>query len=332
LPDVATYGDYDKMLAGERPDVVAVCTPDSLHAAQTIAAAKAGVRGVYCEKPMAVNMADARTMVDACRHAGTVLAVNHQRRVAPDLVEARRLIQEDSIGEVKTLRVSIPGDMLCNGTHAVDSVLHCFEEYPVLWVLGQVHRCKPGDIPPVQVGDYPNEKPFSGFYGGHAIETGAMVVIQMKGGPRVEIYCGDMRLQARGYMDMDFQGTRGRLWRAGDALNPNLFISDASGGPFEEGVEDWTYKPVSAVDGKGRWRPVDVSSSGRSAIATGYRLLAKSILEGVPSPLDGTNALRGFEILMAAYESARLNRRLSLPIDQDIFPLDLMIEQGRFDS
>jgi predicted dehydrogenase len=184
----------------------------------------------------------------------------------------------------------------------------------------------------VQVGDYPNDRPFSGFYGGHTIETGAMAVIQMKGGPRVEICCGDMRIQARGYMDMEFHGTRGRLWRVGDALNPNLYISDASGGPFEEGVDDWAYKPVPAVAGKGRWRPVDVSFSVCDAMETGYRLLAKAIREGSPSPLDGANALRGFEVIMAAYESARLNRRLILPVEQERFPLDLMIEQGRFES
>src|SRR5438093_582244 len=47
-----TYTDYQKMLASEKPDMVAICTPGPLHAQMTIAAAEAGATMIYCEKAM----------------------------------------------------------------------------------------------------------------------------------------------------------------------------------------------------------------------------------------------------------------------------------------
>lgn len=65
-----TYTDYQKMLATEKPEMVAICTPGPLHAAMTIAAAEAGATMIYCEKAMACSMqeADAVRAAIATRH------------------------------------------------------------------------------------------------------------------------------------------------------------------------------------------------------------------------------------------------------------------------
>lgn len=330
LPDIKTYSDYGKMLADERPEVVAICTPNSMHAPQTIAAAEAGARGVYCEKPMAVDMGQARAMVEACRKAGSLLVVNHQRRIGPDLVEARRLIQAGAIGEMKLIRLDNAGDILSDGTHAIDSMLHLVGDSPAEWVLGQIHRWKSGYTPLVPAGR--QAKPFDGFRYGHPVEAGGMAVIQIKDGPRVELFCGDMHADFRAYQDYEIHGTLGSLWRTGDRHKPNLFISDSAGGAWQTGMDEWVYKPVPAPGGKGRWRPVEMPQDQFSGIPGGYKLLAKSIREGCPHPMSGDNSIRGFEIVMAVYESARLNRKLYLPLQQDRFPLELMIEQGRFEK
>ena len=319
------------MLSDEKPEVVAICTPNTTHASQTIAAAKAGVRGVYCEKPMATCMRDAREMVEACRQAGVVLVVNHIRRVLPDLVEARSLIESGAIGEVKLIRADNAGDILSDGSHSIDSVLHFVGDRPAEWVLGQIHRWKPGLVPPIpQSGQ---GRPFGGFRYGHAVEAGGTAIIQIKDGPRVELACGDMHVAGRAYQDYEIHGTLGTIWRTGDTAKPNLFISDAAGGSWQAGMEGgWNYKPVQTAGGKGMWRPVATPDQHALVFAEGYQLFAKSIREGCPNPMNGDNAIRGFEIVMAVYESARLNRKLYLPIAQDKFPLDLMIEAGRFEK
>jgi 1,5-anhydro-D-fructose reductase (1,5-anhydro-D-mannitol-forming) len=62
----------DELLADEGIDAVYISTTNELHKAQTLAAARAG-KHVLCEKPLALNLEDAREMVAACRQAGVVM-------------------------------------------------------------------------------------------------------------------------------------------------------------------------------------------------------------------------------------------------------------------
>ncbi|WP_163202505.1 Gfo/Idh/MocA family protein, partial [Citrobacter koseri] len=62
-------------------DAVYISTTNELHRGQVLAAAAAG-KHVLCEKPLAMSLADARAMVDACRATGVVLGTNHHLRNA----------------------------------------------------------------------------------------------------------------------------------------------------------------------------------------------------------------------------------------------------------
>ena len=53
------------------------------------------------------------------------------------------------------------------------------------------------------------------------------------------------------------------------------------------------------------------------------------VREGADHPLSGESALRDLEVIMAIFESARLRKKIELPLDQPRFPLDIMIEEGR---
>lgn len=77
---------------------VYVATPVFLHAPQTIAALGAG-KHVLCEKPMAMNCAQACEMVRAARQAGKVLGVAYYRRMYPKLHRARQLLSQGVIGK-----------------------------------------------------------------------------------------------------------------------------------------------------------------------------------------------------------------------------------------
>ena len=80
-----------------RVDAVYVATTNDLHLAQVVAAAKAK-RHVLCEKPLAVTLADARAIVEACREAGVVLATNHHLRNAATHRAMRDAIGQGRIG------------------------------------------------------------------------------------------------------------------------------------------------------------------------------------------------------------------------------------------
>lgn len=98
------YTHFEDMLANPEVSVVAIHTPNALHAGQAIAAARAG-KHVFCDKPMATSVADAERMIAACGRAGVKLGVNFHNRFMPSFIEARRIIESGEIGEVLTVQI-----------------------------------------------------------------------------------------------------------------------------------------------------------------------------------------------------------------------------------
>ena len=94
-----TYLDYRQLLERSDVDLVYVATPNYLHAEHVIACASAG-KHVLCEKPLAASAAEGEAMVAACHEHRVRLAVNYMTRFHVVHVEARRLVQEGSIGDV----------------------------------------------------------------------------------------------------------------------------------------------------------------------------------------------------------------------------------------
>jgi len=92
-------GDLDIVLADGAIDAVLLATPHSLHPAQVIACAAAR-KQVFCEKPLALHRADAIRMFDACREAGVVLAVGHNRRFWPSMRALRDMVASGELGTV----------------------------------------------------------------------------------------------------------------------------------------------------------------------------------------------------------------------------------------
>jgi 1,5-anhydro-D-fructose reductase (1,5-anhydro-D-mannitol-forming) len=96
--------NLDALLADPRVDAVYISTTNELHKAQTLAAAAAG-KHVLCEKPLALNLADAREMVAACAKAGVILGTNHHLRNATSHRQIRDLVASGAIGKPLSARV-----------------------------------------------------------------------------------------------------------------------------------------------------------------------------------------------------------------------------------
>jgi len=99
-----TYSDYRAMFADGDVDAVSICAPTAVHAPATLAAAAAGVH-VLCEKPLALDLDQAHTMIDACRAAGVVLMTNHQLRSHGAAELAKRMLDRGELGEVTHVRL-----------------------------------------------------------------------------------------------------------------------------------------------------------------------------------------------------------------------------------
>jgi myo-inositol 2-dehydrogenase/D-chiro-inositol 1-dehydrogenase len=97
------FADPAEAFADPSVDAVVIAAPARFHADLVVAAARAG-KAVFCEKPMALSLADADRAIDAARAAGVVLQVGFNRRFAPDWQAARALLDDGRLGTPRLLR------------------------------------------------------------------------------------------------------------------------------------------------------------------------------------------------------------------------------------
>ncbi len=115
------YGSYEALLADRDVDAVYNPLPNSLHRAWTLKAAEAR-KHVLCEKPLALNAAEANEMVGACQRAKVLLQEAFMYRFHPQIEEAQRLVRDGAIGEPQLVRsaftfpVSRPTDIRLDPT------------------------------------------------------------------------------------------------------------------------------------------------------------------------------------------------------------------------
>ena len=96
---LAVSEDLAGALSDERVQAVVLATPHSVHVEQVIAVAAAG-KAVFCEKPLALNRADAERAVQACRSAGVPLGLGHDKRFFPSMRELKRVVDSGELGEI----------------------------------------------------------------------------------------------------------------------------------------------------------------------------------------------------------------------------------------
>lgn len=97
-PRVRVHTSIEAALDDDETDAVYVASPVALHAPYTIAALRAG-KHVLCEKPTAMNYAEAESMVAAADDCQRLFGVAFFRRLFPKLIRAKQLIQEGVIGQ-----------------------------------------------------------------------------------------------------------------------------------------------------------------------------------------------------------------------------------------
>lgn len=119
-----TYSDWRELIEREPLDIVSVATYSPQHAEITIACARRGIPVIYCEKPVATNLADAGRMLEACAQQQTLLVINHQRRFNSNYRRLQQAIAAGELGELVSAHVQWPSGRLGNvGTHAFDALL-----------------------------------------------------------------------------------------------------------------------------------------------------------------------------------------------------------------
>ena len=145
------YHDYREMISREELDIVCVATHPPLHPEMVVAAASAGAKGIFCEKPMALSLGECDAMLDACEKAGTKLLVNCSRRWSGEYQAVKDLLNSGELGPLLHVVAycegckpspdwvaDTEGPLLHDGVHTFD-ILRFFAG-EVVSVLGTARR------------------------------------------------------------------------------------------------------------------------------------------------------------------------------------------------
>lgn len=100
--NIYNYENFDQIINNADIDIVYIVLPVSMHKEFTIRAAKAG-KHVICEKPMALNAAECREMIAACKQANRMLSIGYRLHFEPHHIEVMRLGQKQIYGKLKSL-------------------------------------------------------------------------------------------------------------------------------------------------------------------------------------------------------------------------------------
>ena len=284
------YASIEEMLETESPDIVSVCAWHLLHPTLTIAAATAGVPAVICEKPMAIGMAAADSMVDACKASGTKLVISHQRRFTPGWERARELVAEGAIGKPIFAKNRVAEGLANWGTHSIDGTRFVLGDPMPDWVMGGVERKTDRHERDVLIED--------ACIGLVHFDSGVELLIE-----------SDLEREGAGAGFFQITGTEGML----DVKETGLRLFNAQ-------TYGWKEIDLDLQEGQ-------KAIGGATNAAQVRELIAW--LEGGPEHRGaGHQARVTVEIMMAIYESARRHSRIVFPLQEKAYPLEKMFEEG----
>lgn len=139
-PDLITYSDFREMVDKEDLDIICIATPDHLHGDVVRYAAEKGVRGIFCEKPLAVSLREADSMIESIDKHGITVNINNTRRWVPVYVAAREAVRSGVIGDLKQINIHFGGERAIlwrNHSHFLDLFSYFAESAPE-WVVGEL--------------------------------------------------------------------------------------------------------------------------------------------------------------------------------------------------
>jgi predicted dehydrogenase len=104
----AAYNDFRELIGRKDIDAVVIATPDHWHTTTAAEACKAK-KDVYCEKPLTLTIAEAKTLIDIVRKYDRVFQVGSQQRSSPEFRKACEYVRSGRLGKLKAVYVNVGG-------------------------------------------------------------------------------------------------------------------------------------------------------------------------------------------------------------------------------
>jgi len=310
------YADYREMLEKERPQIVSVASRWlDCHRDMVLACAEAG-SNVFLEKPMCQSLEQADEMVAALEKRHLKLAIAHQTRYSPALRHVQQVIEEGKLGDIVELRGRGKEDgrgggedLMVLGTHVMD-LMRFFAGDPescFARVRDDRKRVTKNEVRDGAEGIGPL--------------AGDEIHAMYRFGGTTMGYFSTRRARhgASKRFGLQVFGTKGILTMTTGAVPEIWFVEDPS---WQPGRSKARWKQISSA---GVDKPEPLSDPGHRF---GNRLLALDLIRAIEtnaqpkgSMYDGRAAL---EMILAVYESHRLNGPIGLPLKNRMHPLNML--------
>ncbi len=293
------YTDACEMLAKEELDVVSVVTPNFLHKDLTIAALEAGCH-VLCEKPMAMNAAEAREMLAVAKRVDRRLMIDFSYRFNEQSWSLKKQVDSGILGKVYFARTiwhrrrgmprfggwfgqkdkSGGGPLIDLGVHRLDLALWLMGYPKPTWVMGSTYN-------PIAAERAKCEgKTFD-------VEDLAVALIKFENGATLEVEASwAANISENELMETRLFGTHGGL------------VQRNTDGGYKFEAEIYFEKDGIQYDMRPRSKPPEVKPAMHHFI--------DSILNDVPHPAPGEEGLIVMELLDAIYASAEQDKPVKI--------------------
>ncbi len=293
----AGYSSYEDMFENERIDIAAPVLPVRANADAVVASARAGVKAVFCEKPLTASLEDADRMVEECRSRGVLFAAGLVGRNYPEYWKAREMIEAGEIGDVQSINIYDGNGQ--GGVHGINTARHFVTEAEADWVVGWVEGDPFGDT----------EEEFKRIGGCVRFANGIEAFSHYKDSAKqgIEVVC-----------------TRGLLFH--DSHGLHLLKADGGGLKEVEGLFQNTYSGgVVRYDKEGWRRPTP-------GMVHSVQVLVDALEKGTKLKLTtGDDLRKSLEICIALRESARRDHApVKLPLEDRSLTMRPMLRRWSF--
>ncbi|MEQ8356957.1 MAG: Gfo/Idh/MocA family oxidoreductase [Kiloniellaceae bacterium] len=310
--------DWRRLVEDPRVDVVSITTPNALHHQIALAALSQG-KHVYCEKPMALTLEQAREMAEAARAAGARTLVGYNYIKNPAFLHARRLIADGRIGRVVHLRGWVDEDYQADpdlpwtwraslaeaGLGALGD-LGCHLVSMAYGLAGPIHSL----IAETQI--IHETRALSDGSGRAAVENEdtATALVRFAGGAQGSLAASRSAWGRKNRLDWEVHGTEGMIAFAQERMN-ELQLYENRGPKAEQGFRTILSGPLHPP--YDRFCPAPGHQLGVLDLKTiEVSELLRALASGLEAYPNFTDALEFEAVIHAIAASARGGRRVTL--------------------
>jgi predicted dehydrogenase len=315
--------DYRRLIASPEIDLIDICTPNDLHFPIFMEALAAG-KHIYCEKPLALNLAQASEMRAAARRSDRIIQLAFNYRFIPAITRARQLVDGGFLGNVLTFRINYlhasyldperkiswrlqhassgGGALVDLGSHAIDMIAYLLGDFRRVFARTQTFI---GERPAAEAGMETRRVD---------VDDHAQLIVELRQAGTGTIEASRIAAGSANDLSFHIHGTGGAI--AFDLMRPNwlsVYNQTLSNEPLGgrrgyTDIQTMNRYANSTLPGS-----LTTVGTDRMHAASQYRILEAiaGLRPPEPSVEDG---YRVQEVIEAAYRSAQAEKWVDLPL------------------